>query len=62
MNADADGDRLVQALIAEADRRRAAEAKLDAVRKFADEMRDYCSPHGVSAIYADRLEAILDAN
>lgn len=29
------------------------------VRKFAAEMRTYCSPHGVAADYADRLEALL---
>ena len=27
---------------------------------FADEMGDYCSPHGVAAMYADRLRERLD--
>lgn len=29
------------------------------IRAFAAEMRTYCSPHGVAADYADRLEALL---
>lgn len=35
-------------------------AVLKRMREFADELRGYCSPHGVSATYADRLEAICD--
>ena len=37
-----------------------AEAILARVRTFAGGLRDYCSPHGVSAVYADQLEAILN--
>jgi hypothetical protein len=37
----------------------AAEARLDAVRKFANELATYCSPHGVAALYADRLQEVL---
>lgn len=38
-----------------------ANAKLAAVREFAEGMRGYCSPHGVSVHYADQLTAVLDA-
>jgi hypothetical protein len=38
-------------------RLRAVEA---AARAFADEMGDYCSPHGVAADYAQRLHKRLD--
>jgi hypothetical protein len=31
-----------------------------AARKFAGEMRDFCSPHGVSVDYADRLLEAMD--
>lgn len=33
----------------------ALRAEVAAARKFAGEMRDFCSPHGVAADYADRL-------
>ncbi len=36
------------------------EARLRAVRAFAEDMRDWCSPHGVAVGYADRLLAVLD--
>lgn len=48
-------DRMAQALLAEADRRRTAEAQVAAAYGFADEMATYCSPHGVAADYAQRL-------
>lgn len=35
-------------------------AEVAAARKFAAEMRDFCSPHGVSVDYADQLEAAMD--
>jgi hypothetical protein len=35
-------------------------AEVAAARKFASEMRDFCSPHGVSVHYADQLEAAMD--
>lgn len=35
-------------------------AEVKAARKFAAEMRGFCSPHGVSVDYADRLEAAMD--
>lgn len=35
-------------------------AQVAAVRKFAGEMRDFCSPHGVAADYADRLLEAMD--
>lgn len=46
----------------EALRRRAeaAEREMAAARKFAGEMRDFCSPHGVAADYADRLIEAMD--
>lgn len=31
-----------------------------AARKFAGEMRDFCSPHGIAADYADRLIEAMD--
>lgn len=40
---------------------RQTRAKLAAVRNFAEGMRGYCSPHGVSVHYADQLTAVLDA-
>lgn len=43
--------------VAERDRLR---AQVQAARDFADEMRGYCSPHGVAALYADRLTDRLD--
>jgi hypothetical protein len=47
----------IPALLAEIERLRAVEA---AARAFADEMADYCSPHGVAANYAQRLTERLD--
>lgn len=43
-------------------RRRAetAEREVTAARKFAVEMRDFCSPHGVATDYADRLIEAMD--
>lgn len=38
-----------------------AEAVASAAWAFAKEMRSYCSPHGVAADYADRLEERLRA-
>lgn len=35
-------------------------AQVAAARKYAAEMRDFCSPHGVSVDYADQLEAAMD--
>ncbi|MDX2800142.1 hypothetical protein [Streptomyces scabiei] len=35
-------------------------AETAAARKFAAEMRDFCSPHGVAADYADRLVEAMD--
>ncbi|MEU7338656.1 hypothetical protein [Streptomyces sp. NPDC007074] len=34
--------------------------EMAAARWFADEMRDFCSPHGVAADYADRLVEAMD--
>ena len=47
---------------AEVLRRRAetAEREVAAARKFAAEMRDFCSPHGVATDYADRLVRAMD--
>lgn len=43
-------------------RRRAesAEREVEAARKFAGEMREFCSPHGVAADYADQLLEVMD--
>jgi multidrug resistance efflux pump len=38
----------------------ALQARVDAAYAFADELAGYCSPHGVSARYADRLRQRLD--
>jgi hypothetical protein len=35
-------------------------AQVEAARRFAAEMRDFCSPHGVSVHYADQLTAAMD--
>lgn len=35
-------------------------AEVVAARKFAGEMRDFCSPHAVAAGYADRLLEAMD--
>jgi hypothetical protein len=35
-------------------------AEVAAARKFAGEMRDFCSPHGVAVDYADRLLEAMD--
>lgn len=35
-------------------------AELTAARQFAAELREYCSPHGVSVHYADRLIEVMD--
>ena len=35
-------------------------AEVAAARKFAGEMRDFCSPHGVSVDYADRLVEAME--
>jgi len=37
-----------------------AQAEVAAARKFAEEMRDFCSPHGIAADYADRLVEAMD--
>ena len=36
------------------------EAEVAAARKYADEMRQFCSPHGVSVHYADQLVEVMD--
>ncbi|MGW4803058.1 hypothetical protein [Kitasatospora sp. NPDC004272] len=50
---------------ADADTLRTALADLqrqvDAARAFAAEMADYCSPHNVAALYAQRLTERIDA-
>jgi hypothetical protein len=35
-------------------------AEVAAARKFAEEMRDFCSPYGVATDYADRLIEAMD--
>jgi hypothetical protein len=42
------------------DETEALRAEVAAARKFAGEMRDFCSPHGVAADYADRLIETMD--
>lgn len=37
-----------------------AEHEIAAARKYAAEMRQFCSPHGVSVHYADQLIAVMD--
>lgn len=37
------------------------EAEVAAARKYADEMRGFCSPHGVSVHYAEQLVEAMDA-
>ena len=38
----------------------ALRAEVAAARKFAGEMRNFCSPHGVAVGYADRLVEAMD--
>lgn len=42
------------------DEMRGLRAEVAAARKFAGEMRDFCSPHGVATDYADRLVEAMD--
>ncbi|WP_328545397.1 hypothetical protein [Streptomyces europaeiscabiei] len=42
------------------DEMEALRAEVAAARKFAGEMRDFCSPHGVAVDYADRLVEAMD--
>jgi hypothetical protein len=42
------------------ERAEVAEREVAAARKYAAEMRDFCSPHGVSVHYADQLIAAMD--
>jgi hypothetical protein len=48
--------------VGEADRKQLASlrAEVAAARKFAAEMREFCSPHGVATDYADRLVEVMD--
>jgi hypothetical protein len=39
---------------------RPLEEEVAAARKYAAEMRDFCSPHGVSVHYADQLVEAMD--
>jgi 4-aminobutyrate aminotransferase-like enzyme len=39
---------------------RSLETEVAAARKYAAEMRDFCSPHGVSVHYADPLVEAMD--
>lgn len=36
------------------------DAEAAAARKYAEEMRGFCSPHGVSVHYADQLLAVMN--
>ncbi|CBG73066.1 hypothetical protein SCAB_60471 [Streptomyces scabiei 87.22] len=38
----------------------ALRAEVAAARRFAEDMRGYCSPHNVSAMYAERLVDAMD--
>lgn len=42
------------------DEMRSLRAEVAAAHRFAGEMRDFCSPHGVSVGYADRLIEAMD--
>ena len=46
-------------MLALLDRVAELEAMVGRVEAFSCEMRGYCSPHGVSATYADQLDAVL---
>jgi hypothetical protein len=43
-----------------AEKRTADAVALERVRAFAEDMRTWCSPHGVAADYADRLLNVLN--
>lgn len=42
------------------DRALAAEREVVAARKYAEEMRDFCSPHAIAADYAEQLIESMD--
>lgn len=42
------------------ERAEAAKREAAAARKYAAEMREFCSPHGVSVHYADQLIEVMD--
>lgn len=44
----------------EQDEMKVLRAEVAAARKFAGEMRDFCSPHAIAADYADRLLEAMD--
>ena len=41
------------------DERNQAQAAVARTHRLADDMRTWCSPHGVAALYADRIEEAL---
>lgn len=42
------------------ERAETAEREVAAARKYAAEMQEFCSPHGVSVHYADQLIEAMD--
>lgn len=42
------------------ERAETAEREVAAARKYAADMRDFCSPHGVSVHYANQLVEVMD--
>lgn len=53
-------DNAIEAGLAAIDRAEKAEATIDRVEKLAHDMRGWCSPHGVSLLYSDRICAALE--
>lgn len=57
---EAERDRLRADLEAETNRADEAEATVQRVRDFAEQMRHWCSPYGIASDYAARLLTALD--
>lgn len=53
-------DSAIEAGLAAIDRAEKAEATIARVEKLAQDMRGWCSPHGISVTYSDRILAALE--
>ncbi|GAB6925867.1 hypothetical protein JCM9803A_63170 [Rhodococcus erythropolis] len=53
-------DNAIEAGLAAIDRAEKAEATIARVEKLAHDMRGWCSPHGISVTYSDRICAVLE--
>ncbi|KZL33178.1 MULTISPECIES: hypothetical protein [Rhodococcus] len=53
-------DNAIEAGLAAIDRAEKAEATIARVEKLAHDMRGWCSPHGISVTYSDRILEVLE--